>query len=153
MKLFLAALLIFVNTIVFAQNTDALRIKHFNTNAAGLALEGYDAVSFFSGTPLKGKPNFAIKYLGITYYFASQKNIELFKATPSKYEPAYGGWCAYAMGAKGIKQEVDVTTFKIIDGRLNLYYNKYFNSTLTKWNKDEKVLNNNAKANWIKMYK
>jgi YHS domain-containing protein len=153
MKLLLLAFLFLNNTFLFAQNADALRIKHFNTNAAGLALEGYDAVSYFSGKPTKGVSTLAYKYNSITYYFATQKNLQLFKASPTLYEPTYGGWCAYAMGARVIKQEVDVTTYKIIDGRLNLYFNKYFNNTLNKWNKDEKVLNANAKANWIKIYK
>ena len=71
---------------------------------------------------------------------------------PQKYEPAYGGWCAYAMGAKGQKVSVDPETFKIVDGRLNLFYNKFFNNTLEDWNKDEGNLKKKAEANWQKIY-
>jgi len=56
---------------------------------------------------------------------------------PAGYEPQYGGWCAYAMGANGEKVEIDPGTFKIVDGKLNLYYNAFFNNTLKSWNKDE----------------
>ncbi len=36
---------------------------------------------------------------------------------PDKYEPAYGGWCAYAMGESGEKVKIDPETFKILDGQ------------------------------------
>ena len=61
------------------------------------------------------------------------------------------GWCAYAMGAKGEKVEVDPETFKIVDGKLYLFYNKFFNNTLESWNKDEARLRSNADKNWSKI--
>jgi len=39
---------------------------------------------------------------------------------------------------KAEKVEVDPGTFKIVDGKLYLFYNKFFNNTLKSWNKDEK---------------
>jgi hypothetical protein len=59
-------------------------------------------------------------------------------------EPAYGGWCAYAMGSTGEKVSVDPKTFKIVNGRLNLFYNRFFNNTLDDWNKDEVNLKKKA---------
>ena len=64
------------------------------------------------------------------------------------YEPQYGGWCAYAMGTSGEKVKVDPETFKIIDGRLFLFYNAFFNNTLNSWNKDEKNYHTKADQNW-----
>jgi YHS domain-containing protein len=122
--------------------------KHFNLKN-GLALEGYDPVAYFKqNKAVEGKKEFAIFNQGATYYFASAENKELFKNDPAKYEPAYGGWCAYAMGAKGEKVEVDPGTFKIKDGRLFLFYNKFFNNTLKDWNKDENNLKTKADQNW-----
>jgi hypothetical protein len=89
-------------------------------------------------------------YDGVNYRFASEQNRQLFKASPSKYEPQYGGWCAYAMGANGEKVEVDPETFKIIDGKLYLFYNKLFNNTLTTWNKNEATLKQKADKNWLR---
>ena len=130
-----------------------LRTKHFNLEKSGLALQGYDPLSYFLGKPKKGSGTYSYLYNGVTYRFANAKNMELFKASPAKYEPAYGGWCAYAMGAKGEKVEVDPETYSVVDGRLYLFYNAFLNNTLPKWNEDEKNLNKKADANWQKTYK
>lgn len=136
---------------VFAQ--DPLRKKHFNLED-GIAIQGYDPVAYFvKSEAVEGKKDLSTVYQGITYYFSSAENRELFKSNPSKYEPAYGGWCAYAMGAKGEKVEVDPETFKITNGKLYLFYNKYLNNTLKSWNKDESNLHTKADANWAKIFK
>jgi hypothetical protein len=90
---------------------------------------------------------------GVTYYFSSAANKEVFKKDPAQYEPQYGGWCAYAMGSKGEKVPIDPETFKITNGKLYLFYNKFFNNTLTSWNKDESGLMNKANVNWGKIEK
>jgi YHS domain-containing protein len=131
---------------LFAQ--EPLRKKHFNLKN-GLAIEGYDPVAYFKqNKAVVGRKEFAVFNQGATYYFASAENKELFRNDPAKYEPAYGGWCAYAMGAKGEKVDVDPGTFKIINGRLFLFYNKFFNNTLKDWNKDENNLRTKADENW-----
>jgi len=45
---------------------------------------------------------------------------------------------------------VDPATFKIKDSRLYLFYNAFFNNTLTSWNKDERRLLPAADSNWAK---
>jgi hypothetical protein len=55
------------------------------------------------------------------------------------------------MGASGKKVEVDPETFKIIDDKLYLYYNSYFNNTLKTWNKNERVLKANADMHWSQL--
>jgi YHS domain-containing protein len=101
---------------------------------------------------VKGSKEFAVSNEGITYYFSSAPNKEEFKKNPSKYEPQYGGWCAYAMGKDGTKVEVDPGTFKIVNGKLFLFYNQFFNNTLKNWNKDEANLHQHADANWQKIF-
>jgi hypothetical protein len=54
------------------------------------------------------------------------------------------------MGSKGEKVSIDPKTFKITNGKLYLFYNKFFNNTLTDWNKDETGLQHKADANWAK---
>lgn len=137
---------------VLAQDPAANRKAAFNLTD-GLGIEGYDPVAYFTeGKAAKGKKEFAVYHQGITYLFSSAANKELFKKDPGHYEPAYGGWCAYAMGAKGEKVEVDPKTFKIVNGRLFLFYNKFFNNTLTDWNKDENNLRQKADKNWMKFF-
>ncbi|MES1160006.1 MAG: YHS domain-containing (seleno)protein [Bacteroidota bacterium] len=134
---------------IYAQDGQAaLRKQQFNTSD-GVAIKGYDPVAYFTEhKAVKGSEDQATVYNGITYYFSSAANREAFKKDPARYEPQYGGWCAYAMGKKGTKVEVDPGTFKIIDGRLFLFYNQYFNNTLTSWNKDETNLHHQADNNW-----
>ena len=76
-----------------------------------------------------------------------------FLKNPKNYEPQYGGWCAYAMGSNGEKVEVDPETYKILDGKLYVFYNAYFNNTLKSWNKDEAKLKKQADKNWQKIIK
>jgi YHS domain-containing protein len=116
----------------------------------GVALEGYDPVAYQTDNKaVKGNASIAVKHEQATYYFASNSNKSLFLNNPGKYLPAYGGWCAYAMGATGEKVEVDPETFKVINGSLHLFYHSWTNNTLTKWNKDEKNLKAKADQNWL----
>ena len=136
----------------FGQDATALNKKHFNLDN-GLAIKGYDPVAYFTtGKAVKGSKDQAVYSEGATYYFSSTANKELFKANPSKYLPEYGGWCAYAMGAKGEKVSIDPETFKIVGGKLYLFYNRFFTNTLKDWNKDETNLKKNADANWTKIF-
>lgn len=153
-KITLTLLLIFaVTTNIVAQTNGAKRAKEFNLNKT-IALSGYDPVAYFKqSAALEGKKEIATTVEGVTYYFSTTANKESFLKVPSFYEPQYGGWCAYAMGSSGEKVEVDPKTFKIIDNKLYLFYNSYFNNTLKSWNKDESDLKNKADVNWKKYYK
>lgn len=133
-------------SVVFGQ-PDELRKTHFNVRKS-VAIEGFDPVSYFNGKPLEGDPRFKFTYREITYYFASPANLATFKASPDKFEPAYGGWCAYAMGATGEKVKIDPETFKILNGTLYLFYNFWGNNTLESWNRDEKKLKQRADHSW-----
>jgi YHS domain-containing protein len=127
------------------------RTKQFNLDKTGLAIQGYDPVAYFtSSKAVEGKKDFTLEDQGVTYRFATAADRDAFKADPAKYAPQYGGWCAYAMGASGEKVDVDPGTFKIIDGKLYLFYNHFFNNTLKTWNKDETHLKSNADKNWTK---
>ncbi|HWA34356.1 MAG TPA: YHS domain-containing (seleno)protein [Cyclobacteriaceae bacterium] len=124
------------------------RQKNFNLENQ-LAIQGYDPVAYFEAhKAVKGKPSLSHNYEGVTYYFSSPENKKLFTDNPAKYEPQYGGWCAYAMGATGEKVEIDPETFKIVDGKLYLFYNKFFTNTLPKWNSAEQELKVKADKNW-----
>lgn len=140
-------LCIVVLSIQANAQSDRIRVEHFNLDK-GLGLQGYDPVSYFEGKPKEGKPAMKWMYKSITYHFATSTNLERFKLTPDKFEPAYGGWCAYAMGEKGEKVRIDPETYKILDGRLYLFYNFWGNNTLSNWNKNEKILKEVGDRNW-----
>ena len=150
MKITLTFLIIlFSFGLVNAQNSQ--RKKHFNVSKSTIAIDGYDPVAYFtSKKAIEGKKEYSLNVDGIGYYFSSASNRDLFKANPSKYEPQFGGWCAYAMGENGEKVSIDPETFKILNGKLYLFYNKYFNNTLKDWNKNEVLLKQKAEQNWSK---
>lgn len=139
-------------TVSFSNAQTALRTKHFNLEK-GIAIQGYDPVAYFTqNKAVKGNKQFAASAEGVLYYFSTAANKELFLKDYKKYEPQYGGWCAYAMGASNDKVEIDPETFKIKDGKLYLFYHSWVNNTLTKWNKDEVSLNTKADKNWQAIY-
>lgn len=142
-------LFLFVFTQVAFGQTDDARKKNFNIKK-NVAIEGYDPVSYFDGKPADGESKFSTVHKGVTYLFSSSVNLGKFKVNPEKYEPAYGGWCAFAMGESGEKVKIDPETYKIIDGKLFLFYNFWGNNTLSTWNKNEKPLKAKADQNWKK---
>src|SRR5262249_42223789 len=67
-----------------------------NLDSGGVAIQGYDPVAFFTDhMPVKGSQNFQSGYNGANYYFASAEHKALFDKEPAKYEPQFGGFCAY----------------------------------------------------------
>jgi len=130
--------------------SDAVRLKEFNLDD-NVALEGYDPVSFFTGKPVEGDDDIAYTHKGVTYHFSTAANLSKFKSSPEGYEPAYGGWCAYAMGNTGEKVKIDPETYKIISGKLYLFYNFWGNNTLETWNESESSLRARADQNWKKI--
>ena len=151
MKLKLWAIMMALLTVSVGRAQE--RKNDFNLNDSGVGIDGYDPVSYFTDhKPAAGDKAFSQQSNGVVYYFKSAGNRDVFKANPSKYEPAYGGWCAFAMGDSGEKVEVDPETFKIVDGKLYLFYNKFFNNTLNSWNKNEAELKNKADKNWQRLH-
>ena len=150
-KIFLS--LVLGSTTLIATSQDiSLRKKQFNLDN-NVAISGYDPVAYFKqGKAIKGKKDLSVAADGVIYYFSIPQNKEEFKKDYTKYEPQYGGWCAYAMGNDGTKVEVDPETFKIVDGKLYLFYNRFFNNTLKSWNKNETHLKMNADANWKRLF-
>ncbi|MCG8310175.1 MAG: YHS domain protein [Cytophagales bacterium] len=114
-----------------------------------VAIQGYDPVSYFTmKRPVRGSEEFQTEIRGAKYLFVSKEHLEIFKKNPVAYEPQYGGWCAYAIGLSGSKVRIDPKTYKIIHGRLYLFYNFYLTNTLKKWNKNEEELLKNADKHW-----
>lgn len=151
-KILTAAVFALLSLPVCAQT--AVRKTQFNIDKESVAVNGYDVVAYFNkNKAVKGNKQFAVNAEGVLYYFSSLVNKELFLKDWKKYEPQYGGWCAYAMGAAGEKVEVDPETFKIVNGKLYLFYHSWVNNTLTKWNKDEANLKAKADNNWLTFFK
>jgi len=100
-----------------------------------LAVRGFDVVSYFSddGVPVEGSEEFTVRYEGFDYRFANEDNAKTFVEEPGKYVPAYGGYCAWAMGAKDALAPGDPEVYEIVDGALYLNFSK---DVQVNWQKD-----------------
>ena len=86
----------------------------------GLAVKGYDPVSYFTtGQPTTGLTQFSTSYKGVTYRLASAENRDRFIATPEKFVPQYGGYCAYAISLNKIA-DIDPEQWAIVNDKLYL---------------------------------
>jgi len=110
-----------------------------------LAVGGYDPVAYFaSGKPVEGKKAFEYKYNNATWRFASAENLAAFKASPDKYAPQYGGYCAWA-ASQGKTAPGDPKLWKVVNGKLYLNYNT---DVQKKWEADIPGLIAKGDANW-----
>lgn len=120
--------------------------EQLNTTSDGLAMDGFDVVSYFTASkPAKGTGEFTHEYRDATWVFATAENRDLFAAEPAKYEPRYNGWCANAV-SKGYAADVDfVNGWAVIDGSLHLFW---ANGTKHNFFSDVKAKRVRAEDNW-----
>jgi YHS domain-containing protein len=111
------------------------------TDRKGVALEGYDPVTYFTdGAPKKGDPKIEATFNGALYHFVSQDNRATFENNPTKYAPAYGGYCGYAASV-GKVRPANPLIWSIVDGQLIVQHTKGADEL---WKKD--VAGNKVKA-------
>lgn len=115
--------------------------------SGNLAIRGFDVVAYFDGAAKMGDPALAAHHDGATFYFSNEANKARFEAAPTQFMPAYGGWCAYAM-SEGKQFDVDPRSFKIVNGRLYLFYDGLGGRTIDFWNENESVRMEQAATNW-----
>ena len=125
-------------------------------NDNNVALRGYDVVNYFTENAAReGSAEHAVKHDGTTYYFATEEHKNLFNADPDKFLPAYGGYCAFAMGMNNATVPSNPGTYKIVDGKLYVFFNDLYEgekfNTLLPWNEDEANIKNMADTNWQAM--
>jgi NTE family protein len=100
-----------------ADGPDAFTHHHEGMQGAMATASGMDPVSYFVGPPTLGLAKFAANQEDRVYHFASAANRDAFLLDPHRYEPQYGGQCAFAM-AQGKSVPGDPRTYRIVDGRL-----------------------------------
>lgn len=116
-----------------------------NVDRNAIGISGYDPVAYFTdGKAEKGLPQFSSTADGVTYLFATSDHKATFDSSPSKYEPQFGGFCAYGL-SRGSLIEIDPTAFQIVNGRLLLQYSK---GVMNKFNKDAVTNLQKADQNW-----
>lgn len=90
----------------------------------GLAIRGADPVAFFrEGRPVQGDAAFEAQWNGARWRFASGENRSAFLAAPERFAPQYGGFCAWAVAARGKLYSTQPRNWSIVSDRLYLNFN------------------------------
>ena len=127
---------------------DSLVTTIVNDPITGVAIDGYDPVSYFiDSDPQPGKPDFEYDWQGVPWYFESAANRDVFMRNPGVYAPQYGGHCVTAL-SRGYLSDGKAQLFVIDALKLYLFY-----STA---NRDAFLLSKSdvmksAAANWPKL--
>ncbi|WP_439601105.1 YHS domain-containing (seleno)protein [Devosia sp.] len=88
----------------------------------GVALEGYDAVSYFTGPePVQGLADYEYQWGGVPWYFASAANRDVFMRNPEIYAPQFGGHCATSL-SRGYLSDGKPRLYAISGMKLYLFY-------------------------------
>lgn len=88
----------------------------------GVALNGFDVVSYFTETtPLPGKPDFEYDWSGAPWYFATKANRDVFIEHPEVYAPQFAGHGAMAV-ARGFLSDGNPRVYLVFGNRLYLFY-------------------------------
>ncbi|WP_439596914.1 YHS domain-containing (seleno)protein [Falsiroseomonas sp.] len=115
---------------------------------AGVALDGWDAVAWFSeARPRRGDPAFRAAHAGVDWHFASAAHRARFLADPAAHLPRFGGFCAYGV-ARGYKVDIDPESWHIRDGLLYLNYDR---GVQRQWQRDIPGHIARAEANWPRL--
>jgi len=116
----------------------------------GLAVRGYDLVSIVENKKaIKGMQSISLQHLRANYWFASEKNKQLFIDNTEKYLPQYGGFCAIAM-SEGALVDANPKSFLLQDEKLFLFFSKYYGliDTQRQWVKNPDELKKLADMEW-----
>lgn len=145
MVLFLVGFPIFLSSVCLGGSG-----THVNLDSDGFALHGYDPVAYIENHQAveglkSGSGQIVSTIDGVKWAFSTTANQQKFLTQPQKYTPAYGGYCAWAM-VDGDEVDVDPKSFKLIDGKVYLFYNGFLGDTLSKWNKKSDDSGQRAKA-------
>lgn len=116
-----------------------------NVDRSGVAIKGYDPVAYFTDKKaVKGNAQLQSNVGGVIYYFASAENKAAFDADAAKYQPQFGGFCAWAV-SRGYTAPIDPNAFQIVNGRLLLQYSL---KVRTDFSLDTEGNLKKADANW-----
>jgi hypothetical protein len=86
-----------------------------------LAIKGYDPVAYFTdGKPVPGRAEFEFEWDDRRWRFASAEHRDLFKASPVRYAPQFGNYCAMALALNQVVV-ADPENWLISDGKLYVF--------------------------------
>jgi YHS domain-containing protein len=88
----------------------------------GVAIDGYDPVTYFvEPEPRQGAPDFEYVWGGVSWYFVSAANRDVFARNPTVYAPQYGGHCLMSL-SRGYLSDGKPRLFAIEALKLYFFY-------------------------------
>jgi YHS domain-containing protein len=139
MKKFLLSLCLFFLPLM----ANAPRI--FVDNDKNLAIEGYDAVTYFeNANPQIGLRAYEVEWQGANWRFISGENKRRFEKTPERFAPQYGGYCPTGL-SKGRLSGGLPTIWNIYQGKLYLLCS---HQSLQEWREQPAKIKKMADQNW-----
>ncbi|AZP12932.1 YHS domain-containing (seleno)protein [Undibacterium parvum] len=109
---------------------------------------GYDLTSYHTQEkPQRGNGHHVAVVDGVTYQFATDDNKKTFEATPAKFLPQFGGYCAFGVSVSK-KFVADPEQFDIVDGKLYLNLDS---KTRSIWLQNVSGRITDANLNWKKI--
>lgn len=112
----------------------------------GVAIGGTDPVTYWThARPIGGDPLHTHVWADATWRFITAQNRDDFAANPKAFAPQYGGFCAWAVAAKGQLFSTQPDKWAIVDGRLFLNFDE---SVQTLWDENRRSFINRADLRW-----
>ncbi|WP_067032921.1 YHS domain-containing (seleno)protein [Allomuricauda sp. CP2A] len=150
MKSLLLAATLLIASLGYSQNLK----ESNNIDDSKIALQGYSPVSYLDlGIAQRGLKEYKATHNGIAYYFTSDAQKKTFEASPEKYLPQYGGYCAFGVSV-GAKFRVDPTKFVVKDGKYYLFlYDVEVDAQQLWLAENHQQVKKKADANWKKLSK
>ncbi|CTQ51114.1 YHS domain-containing (seleno)protein [Jannaschia donghaensis] len=112
----------------------------------GLAIGGTDPVAYWThARPIGGDPAHTHVWANATWRFITARNRDDFAADPTAFAPAYGGFCAWAVAAKGALFPTHPDNWAIVDDRLYLNFDDAVQAT---WDTDRPGFIRQADLRW-----
>ena len=121
-----------------------------NVNTNNVAIDGYDTVAYhLRESAIRGNKLYAAEWNGVKWWFSSDKNRQMFLSEPERYVPQYTGHCANGL-SDDHKVPGDPQNFRLIDGKLYLFYSKWGQ---LQWAIDQQQQIELADKNWTRFQK
>ena len=84
--------------LALAAQADGLVTTIVTDPLTGIAIDGYDPVSYFiDPEPKLGQADFEYDWAGVPWYFESAANRDVFARNPTVYAPQFGGHCLMSL--------------------------------------------------------
>ncbi len=120
----LTTLMLALGLLLAVPSAASAKSKINSSFIGSVAIEGTDTVAYFTeGKAVKGLSDFTHRWKGATWRFKNAANRDAFAASPEKYSPQFGGYCAWAV-SQGYTASIDPEAWKVYQGKLYLNYSK-----------------------------